>query len=302
MTDRQLSSQDALVAAVGATRPVLIAGPTASGKSALALAIAEAAGGVIVNADASQVYACWRVISARPSPTEEARAPHRFYGHVAEDAPYSAGHWLREVAPLLSNGARPIFVGGTGLYFNALTQGLADIPAIPPEIRARAEAMDLPALLAELDPATAARIDLHNRRRVQRGWEVLAATGRGLADWQDETGPPLLPLDTCHAIAVDAPKDWLLPRIERRFDAMLAQGALDEVAAVRPRYDPALPAHRAIGVPELMAHLDGKLTRNEARTAAIIATRRYAKRQRTWLRGNTDGWLRYAPKGTAAEL
>jgi tRNA dimethylallyltransferase len=294
MTDRLLSTCDALIAAVGTDLPVLIAGPTASGKSALALAIAEGAGGVIVNADASQVYDCWRVISARPSPQEEIRAPHLLYGHVAEDAPYSAGHWLRDVAQVLESGARPIFVGGTGLYFNALTQGLADVPAIPAAVRARAETMELPELLAGLDASTAARIDVQNRRRVQRGWEVLEATGRGLAAWQDDTGPPLLPLCACHAFAVDAPKDWLTPRIERRFDAMLAQGALDEVAAVRPRYDSALPAHRAIGVPELIAHLDGRLSLEDARTAAIIATRRYAKRQRTWLRSNTGGWFRYA--------
>lgn len=297
MTDRLLSSCDDLIAAVGTDRPVLIAGPTASGKSALALAIAEGAGGVIVNADASQVYDCWRVISARPSAQEEARAPHLLYGHVPEDAPYSAGHWLREVTPLLQGAVRPIFVGGTGLYFSALTQGLADIPPIPAEVRAQAEAMTLEALLAGLDPATATRIDVQNRRRVQRGWEVLAATGRGLAGWQDETGPPLVPLSDCHAIAVDAPKDWLSPRIDRRFDAMLAQGALEEVSVVRPRYDPALPAHRAIGVPELMAYLDGTLSLDEAREAAIIATRRYAKRQRTWLRSNTTGWLRCARTG-----
>jgi len=179
------------------TRPVLIAGPTASGKSALALAIARAQGGVIVNADALQVYANWRILSARPSPEEEAQAPHRLYGHVAPDQEYSAGHWLREVAPLLDAGPRPIVVGGTGLYFAALTEGLAEIPPVPAEIRAAGErllrAAGLAALRKALDPETCARIDLANPRRVQRAWEVQAATGRGLAEWQDATPPPLLP-------------------------------------------------------------------------------------------------------------
>ena len=163
-------------------KPVLIAGPTASGKSALALEIAERHGGVIVNADASQVYDCWRIITARPSPQEEARAPHLLYGHVPYDATYSTGHWLREVVPLLSAGPRPIIVGGTGLYFAALTEGMADIPPTPPGIRARADAMSLAELLAGIDAETAARIDTLNRARVQRAWEVQQATGRPLSD------------------------------------------------------------------------------------------------------------------------
>lgn len=174
-------------------RPVLIAGPTASGKSALALEIAARQGGVIVNADAIQVFSDWRVLTARPSPEEEAQAPHRLYGHVPGSRAYSVGEWLRDLAPILAGSERPIIVGGTGLYFTALTQGLAEIPATPPEIRgeamARLAAGALPAMVAELDPETRARIDRNNPMRVQRAWEVLRATGRGLASWQAQTGP-----------------------------------------------------------------------------------------------------------------
>ena len=276
-------------------RPVLIAGPTASGKSGLALRIAEEAGGTVINADASQVYDCWRVITARPSLQEEARAPHALYGHVPASTVYSAGEWLRDLAPLLRGGSRPIVVGGTGLYFAALTEGLAEIPPIPPEVRDEADACTLPELQADLDGRTSARIDLANRARVQRAWEVQRATGRALADWQDDTGPPLLPLENCLPVVLDADRDWLNTRIARRFDAMLAHGALEEAEAVRPSYDPALPAHRAIGVPELMAHLDGRLTLEAARDAAVIATRRYAKRQRTWGRSRSDRWIRIDP-------
>jgi tRNA dimethylallyltransferase len=276
--------------------PVLIAGPTASGKSALALEIAAQQGGVIVNADASQVYDCWRVVTARPSVEEEAQTPHLLYGHLPYDAPYSAGHWLREVVPLLTGPERPIIVGGTGLYYAALTEGLADIPATPPEVRSAGNDLSLNALLDQLDPGTKARIDLKNRARVQRAWEVLTATGRPLADWQDDTPPPLLPISTCKALVFEAEKDWLTPRIERRFDLMLDMGALDEVARMKHLYDPALPAFKAIGVPELMAHLDGQLTLDEARDRATIATRQFAKRQRTWFKARMGHWQPIRPQ------
>lgn len=281
-----------------ADRPVLIAGPTASGKSALALRIAETAGGVIVNADAIQVFACWRVLTARPDAAEEARAPHRLYGHVPCDFAYSVGHWLREVAEILQGDARPIIVGGTGLYFRALTEGLAEIPPTPPEIRAEADARlrsdGLEAMLSDLDVPTAARIDRQNPMRVQRAWEVLRATGRGLADWQDDTPPPLLPLDATTPLLVEAGKDWLNARIARRFDKMLDEGALDETRAMLPRWDAALPAAKAIGAPELIAHLRGELTLDAAREAATVATRQFAKRQRTWFRARMGGWTRIA--------
>lgn len=284
-----------VVARVDPEAPVLIAGPTASGKSALALAIAQAQGGVIVNADASQVYDCWRVISARPSEAEEILVPHMLYGHVPAGAPYSVGHWLREVEAVLAQGHRPIIVGGTGLYFMALTQGLADVPAIPDAVRKAAHALSSDQMIAALDANTAQRIDLNNPMRVQRAWQVLTSTGRGLAEWQDNTPPPILALNRCTAIAVDADKDWLNARIIRRFDQMLDQGALTEVEAVRPGYDPDLPAQRAIGVPELIGYLEGATTLENARENAIISTRQYAKRQRTWLRKNTADWLKYAP-------
>lgn len=273
-------------------RPVLIAGPTASGKSDLALRIAQAGGGIIVNADASQVFDCWRVITARPSPRDKARAPHLLYGHVGWQEPYSAGRWLREVTPLLKSGPRPIIVGGTGLYFSALTEGLADIPATPPDIRAEGDLLDLDTLRAALDPVTAARIDLQNRARVQRAWEVQRATGRALADWQAETPAPVLPLTGTVALQVDAPKHWLEPRIRARFAQMLDQGALDEVRAMMDHYDPALPAFRAIGVPDLAAHLRGEITLEQAGERTAIATRRFAKRQRTWFRARMSGWHR----------
>ncbi|WP_212523227.1 tRNA (adenosine(37)-N6)-dimethylallyltransferase MiaA [Actibacterium sp. MT2.3-13A] len=275
-------------------RPVLIAGPTASGKSGLALRIAEEQGGVIVNADALQVFANWRVLTARPSKADEARAPHALYGHVPWDGDYSVGHWLREVAPLLRVGARPIIVGGTGLYFTALTEGLAEIPATPPEIRAEADrrraAEGHAALLAELDAQTRARVDTLNPMRVQRAWEVLRATGRGLAAWQDDTGPALLPLDRAQALVLEAGRDWLAERIDRRFDMMLAEGALEEARANLAHWDPALLSMKAIGAPELIAHLKGEMTLEEARAAAQAASRQYAKRQRTWFRSKMRAW------------
>ncbi|MCT4682672.1 MAG: tRNA (adenosine(37)-N6)-dimethylallyltransferase MiaA [Roseicyclus sp.] len=274
-------------------RPVLIAGPTASGKSALALRIAEAQGGVIVNADALQVYDGWRILTARPAPEEEARAPHALYGHVPFEAEYSVGDWLRAVRPLLSGAARPIIVGGTGLYFRALTEGLAEIPAIPPEVRAEADAMSDAGLLAALDradPVLAARIDRQNRARVQRGWEVWRATGRPLSAWQAETAAPDLPLAQAVPLVIDAERDWLNDRIARRFDMMLDAGALEEARANLPRWARAGGARKAIGAPELIAHLRGEMTLEAAREAAVIASRQYAKRQRTWFRARMGGW------------
>lgn len=285
---------DRLIERAGSDRPVLIAGPTASGKSALALAIARTGGGVVVNADALQVYGRWRILTARPDAVDIAQAPHALYGHVGAAQDYSVGHWLREVAALLAQRARPIIVGGTGLYFSALTEGLADIPATPKSVRQDADARiaiaGLDALLADLDPATTARIDIRNPARVQRAWEVQHATGRGLAAWQDDTPPPILPLPDCLALRVDAPPALLTPRIERRFDVMLDQGALAEVRANLADFDFTRPADRAIGAPELVAHLRGQMSLGDARDAAIVATRQYAKRQRTWFAGRMRDW------------
>lgn len=282
-----------LMKSLDGTRPVLIAGPTASGKSALALKMAAKLGGPIINADAMQVFANWRVLTARPSEEEEASWPHALYGHVPGNMGYSVGQWLREVAPLLE-GPPPVIVGGTGLYFTALTEGLADIPETPAQIRAtamhRIEIDGAASLLTELDAETAARIDRANPMRVQRAWEVLTATGKSLAAWQDDTGPALLPLDQAQSILIDAPKDWLTPRIEQRFDQMLTQGALEEACQNAPGWHAALPSAKAIGAAELIAHVNGDMTIDAARVAAIIATRQYAKRQRSWFRARMKDW------------
>ena len=282
------------IAALDPRTPVLIAGPTASGKSELALRIAEAQGGVVINADAIQVYSDWRVLTARPSQEDEARAPHALYGHVAGHVAYSVGDWLRDVSPLLTSDTRPIIVGGTGLYFSALTEGLADIPATPDAIRqiamARIAEDGHDALIAELDAATRERIDTANPMRVQRAWEVLQTTGKGLALWQDDTDPPLLPLSRTAAFVINADKDWLTPRIETRFDKMLELGALDEARANRDGWSPDLPSAKAIGAAELMAVLDGTMTLDQARTRAVILTRQFAKRQRTWFRARMRRW------------
>jgi tRNA dimethylallyltransferase len=272
--------------------PVLIAGPTASGKSALAMQLAARDNRLIVNADALQVYENWRILTARPSPADEAALPHALYGHIGREQPYSVGHWLREVTPLL---ARPVvIVGGTGLNFNALTRGLAEIPDTPPEIRAEADsrmqAEGRTVLLSELDPETAARIDPLNPVRVQRAWEVQRATGRGLASWQDDTPPPLLPLTDAQALVLVPEVDWLDARIAHRFAQMLTDGALDEARANLPDWDPRRPSSKAIGGPELIAHLRGEITLEDATVAATLASRQYAKRQRTWFRSNMDTW------------
>jgi tRNA dimethylallyltransferase len=271
-------------------KPVLVAGPTASGKSALALAIAAERGGLIINADALQVFDGWRILTARPSPDELAIAPHALYGHVPFDAPYSVGHWLRDVEGLLRGPDRPIIVGGTGLYFRALTEGLAEIPPTPAEIRAEADLIPLPDLIAGLDDETRPALDLNNRARVQRAWEVLRATGRGIAEWQADTPPPLLHLGDTVPLVMQVGTDWLNDRISRRFDQMLAMGALDEARVMLPRWNPALLSSKAIGAPELIAHLKGEMSLDTARDAAIIASRQYAKRQRTWFRARMKNW------------
>lgn len=275
------------------SRHLLIAGPTASGKSALALAVAQAQGGVIVNADALQVWSCWRVLTARPDPADEARAPHALYGHVTPDRSYSVGDWLRDLTGL--GGQRLIVTGGTGLYLTALTRGLAQIPATPPALRAEADAIlrgpdGLARLLADLDAPTAARIDRRNPARVQRAWEVLRATGRGLSSWQDDTPPPLIAPDQCQRILIEADRDWLARRIETRFHAMIRDGALDEVAAMLPHWHHDRQWARAIGAPELVAHLRGQSSLPEAIELAVIATRQYAKTQRIWFRGRMRDW------------
>lgn len=284
----------AVAAGLDPGRHVLIAGPTAAGKSALALSIARAQGGVVVNADALQVWSCWRVLTARPSPADEAAAPHALYGHVPPGRGYSVGDWLREVEALLGTGQRLIVTGGTGLYLTALTRGLAVIPPVPPEVRAAGDALlaaeGLSAMVAALDTRTAAGLDLRNPARVQRAWEVLTATGRGLAGWQAETGPPLLPPDGAARLVLAADRDWLAARIERRFTAMIAAGAVEEVRAMAAHWRAGAQWTRAIGAAELLAFVQGRLTRDEAVRQAVIATRQYAKAQRIWFRNRMADW------------
>ena len=294
------------------TRPVLVAGPTASGKSAVALALARKLGGAIINADSQQIFREWRILSARPSPAEEALAPHFLYGHVAMSRPYSVGDWLSDMsmakADCAVNGLRPIIVGGTGLYFKALTEGLASIPPIPADVRKAAEAMlaehgiaKLAGDLAERDPGTAAATDLANPVRVLRAWEVLAATGTGLKAWQERTGPALIPPEGAERFVLTPDRDWLYARCDARLDRMIEAGALDEVRKVMARgIDPALPGMKAVGAPELMAHLRGEMTLEDAIEAAKIQTRRYAKRQLTWARNQMAQWTILAETDPAA--
>lgn len=289
------------IAGISREAPVLIAGPTASGKSALAMELAARDGRVIVNADAMQVYACWQLLSARPTAAEEAALPHALYGHIGRDQFYSVGNWLREVQAFL---ARPVvIVGGTGLYFSALTEGLAEIPATPPEVRALADqrlaAEGIAALLAEIDPQTAERIDRRNPARVQRAWEVQAATGRGMAAWQEATGPAILPVSGLpvtgvEALVIRAEVAWLDARIAQRFGQMMSAGALDEARSALPGWDPARASSKAIGAPELIAHLRGEIDLPTAIAAATLASRQYAKRQRTWFRSRMKNWREIA--------
>jgi tRNA dimethylallyltransferase len=284
---------------------VLIAGPTASGKSALALALAEQRGGTVINADSMQVYRDLRIITARPTPAEEARVPHRLYGHVDAAENYSVGRWLTAVGPALDEtraaGRMPILAGGTGLYFKALTQGLSNITPIPPDIRARVrermEAEGVAALHAELvrrDPAT--QLKPGDRTRVARALEVLEATGRTLADWHREGLPPLIDASGAVKVFLAPERDELRRRIDARFDAMLAAGALDEVRVLMARnLDPLLPAMKAHGVPWLMRHLKGEVTLAEAAEGGKNDTRRYIKRQFTWARHQLPDWTWMEP-------
>jgi len=275
---------------------VLIAGPTASGKSQLALELAERAGGVVINADSMQVYRDLRVLTARPTMEEEATAPHRLYGHVDAAINFSAGAFLADAAKVLeearAQGRPPIFVGGTGLYFKALTRGLSAVPPIAPEIResirARLERDGVEALHAELakrDLASAERLKQRDRTRIARALEVVEATGRSLTDWHREGLPPILPPGEFAALFLAPGRDALYARIDARFDAMLKAGALDEVARLAARkLDPLLPAMKAHGVPPLIRHLRGELALEEAASIGRADTRHYAKRQFTWFR------------------
>jgi tRNA dimethylallyltransferase len=269
-------------------------------------------GGVVVNADALQVYDAWRALTARPGPAELARAPHALYGHVPLRAAYSVGAWLRDLRPVLADaaaeGRRVVVVGGTGLYLSALVDGLAEIPPIPEAVRRRAQdllaeggADALAADLAHDDPATWAAIDRRNPRRVERAWEVLAATGRGLASWRRERPQPLVDAREAVRLVLSPPTEALNRRIALRLAAMAAGGGLDECRALLDRWDPRLPGAKALGAAEFVAHLRGELSLEDALDRATAATRRYAKRQRTWFRGRMRDWRWFAPDPAAAE-
>jgi len=285
-----------------AGKAVLIAGPTASGKSALALSLAEKLGGSVVNADSMQVYRDLRVITARPPPQEEARAPHVLYGHVDASENYSVGRWCRDIgaalAEISAQGRVAILVGGTGLYFKALTSGLAAVPPTPPEIRAqvraRLDSEGVAPLYAELlarDEKTAHRLMPNDRSRICRALEVVQATGRPLSDWHREGMPALVDLARAAKIFLTCERKQLVARINTRFAAMLATGALEEVRALEARkLDPLLPAMKAHGVPWLIRHLRGEITLDEAAEGARMDTRRYAKRQVTWFRNQMKDW------------
>jgi tRNA dimethylallyltransferase len=295
-------------------KPVLIAGPTASGKSALALALAQATGGVIVNADSMQVYRDLRVLTARPTCEEEAVVPHRLYGHVDAAVNFSAGAWLADTATMLAEARAqnrlPIFVGGSGLYFKALTRGLSAVPPIPPDVREdvrtrlRRDGVEaLHAALTQRDPASAERLQPRDRIRIARALEVVEATGRSLTDWHRDGLPPLLPPGSFSAMFLSPARDEIYARIDARFDAMLKAGALDEAAALASRkLDPLLPAMKAHGVPALIRHLDGELTLEEAAVIGRADTRHYAKRQFTWFRHQLPEFEWVKPEQARARL
>jgi tRNA dimethylallyltransferase len=285
-----------------APRPILIAGPTASGKSGLALALAERRGGTVINADSMQVYHDLRVLTARPGAEDEARAPHALYGFVGGAEAYSAGRYAIDAAAAIAAariaGRVPIIVGGTGLYFKALLEGLSPIPAANPQVRAfwRAEAErrpapELHALLGQRDPEMAARLMPTDPQRIVRALEVFDSTGRSLADWQRQPGRPVLAEAEAERLVLLPPREGHGAEIDARFDAMLAAGALDEVRGLMAQgLSAELPVMRALGVAPLAAHLAGTLALDVAVATAKADTRKYAKRQVTWLRRNMIAW------------
>ncbi len=279
----------------------LIAGPTVSGKSALALKLASERPSVIVNADAMQVYADLRVLTARPSAADEAAAPHRLFGHIDGAVPCSAADWAAEAKVVLAEawaaGLHPILVGGTGLYIRTLLDGIAPVPAIDPVIRDAARALPVAAAHAALtaeDPLMAARLNPADTARVARALEVVRATGRSLTEWQRVKQGGIGKDVALHPIILDPPRHTLIERSDARIERMLADGALTEVSRIETRQlDIGLPVMRAIGVRPLLAHLDGKMTIVEAQAQIRRDTNAYIKRQQTWLRGQvSSNWHR----------
>lgn len=299
--------------ATGKSRPtaILVAGPTASGKSAAALLLAERFGGAVINADSMQVYRELKLLTARPGPSEMGHVPHHLYGTLKASETYSVGRWLKDVAGALKAaqdaGNLPIVAGGTGLYFKALLEGLSPVPEILPETRElwreRSESLSAEGLFAELmarDPVMAGRLMPSDKQRVVRAIEVIEATGVSLAEWQGTAGTPTLQSDAVLKLVVAPEREAVYAAIEARFDRMLDEGAIDEVRAlVDLRLDPSLPAMRALGVRELTAYLTGAMTLDEATTKAKTESRRYAKRQMSWTRRFMAEWD-WFPDGNAA--
>ena len=283
-----------LILSLNEARPILIAGATASGKSALAIKIAKKLGGVIINADAMQVYEGWKILTARPTKQDQRNVSHLLYGHVDNKEAYSVGDWLRQVTPLLDGNHRPIIVGGTGLYFRALTEGLANIPKIPEEYKKKSSELiqngKMLDMVADFDEATRSKIDLQNPVRVARAWEVLQATGKSIVSWQADTPPPILNINKCDAILMHSSTHWLNERIKIRFEAMLDNGVLEEITENSQSWDPKLQSSQAIGATQLIEYNLGRISIEKATELAVIASRQYAKRQKTWFRKRMENW------------
>ena len=285
------------------SKPILIAGATATGKSTFGIELAKKYNGLIINADSLQIYKQWKILTARPDDSEINKCPHTLYGHINIGDKYSAGHWLKEIKKELSKskkeGLRPIIIGGTGLYFQLLLNGIAEIPDISNEIRLEADQLEqtkgkaiFAKELIQIDKRILDRIDLKNPVRTRRAWEVISETGKSLADWQDATPAPLLSLDKCIPINLVSNTNWLNNRIDKRFNIMMERGALKECENILKLglWDEHHPSCKAIGAKELISHLQNGDNLKDAISLAIIQTRQYAKRQRTWFRSKMSQW------------